>query len=181
MIIFVGESASGKSSVMQYLVDNFGFIPLITYTTRAPRDGEIDGVNYHFVTDEKFHELERNSSFAETAVYGGYRYGSAKQDYVGAHNKVSILRPHGVRQLKKNGIEVYVVHIKVPRRIRLIRLLRRGDDIDTAYRRNLSDTGQYDGIEDEADFVIYDCENDMKIQNIAEAINNAYTAENQSR
>lgn len=45
-------------------------------------------------------------------------------------------------------------YIKVPRRDRLIKILQRGDDIDEAIRRNQSDVGQYDGIEDEVDYVV---------------------------
>ena len=71
-------------------------------------------------------------------------------------NTVCVLTPHGLRQIKKNFGQEDIVsfYIKVPRRDRLIKLLERGDEIDEAIRRNQSDVGQYDGIEDEVDFVI---------------------------
>lgn len=66
-----------------------------------------------------------------------------------------VLTPHGLRQLKKNiDLKIISFYIKVPRRDRLIKILKRGDDIEEAYRRNLSDVGQFDGIEDEVDYVI---------------------------
>ena len=46
MIILVGESASGKSSIEKYLVDNYGYNKIISYTTREPREGDVDGVDY---------------------------------------------------------------------------------------------------------------------------------------
>ena len=43
MIVLVGESASGKSSIEKYLVDNYEYDKIISYTTRKPREGEVDG------------------------------------------------------------------------------------------------------------------------------------------
>ena len=50
MIILVGESASGKSTIEKILTEKYGYKKTISYTTRQPRDGEINGVNYHFNT-----------------------------------------------------------------------------------------------------------------------------------
>ena len=153
MVILVGESASGKSSIEKYLVDNYSYQKVVSYTTRSPRPNEVDGVDYHFITTEQFFELQRQGFFAETAVYNDWHYGTAKEDC--ANNRVAVLTPHGLRQISKiDGINVTSFYIRVPRRDRLIKLLQRGDGIEEAYRRNLSDVGQFDGIEDEADFTI---------------------------
>ena len=48
MIVLVGESASGKSSIERNLVEKHGYNRVISYTTRKPRTGEHDGVDYHF-------------------------------------------------------------------------------------------------------------------------------------
>lgn len=153
MIVLVGESASGKSSIEKNLVKNYGYSKVVSYTTRQPRDGEVNGVDYHFITKSQFRRLKEQGFFAETAVYNGWYYGTAKKDCT--NDKVAVLTPHGLRQIKKiDGIKTISFYINVPRRDRLIKILQRGDDIEEAYRRSLSDVGQFDGIEDEVDYVI---------------------------
>lgn len=49
MIVIVGESACGKSSVAKYLMEHYGYKRIVTYTTRKPRDGEQDGVDYFWL------------------------------------------------------------------------------------------------------------------------------------
>lgn len=153
MIILIGESASGKSSIEKYLVDNYGYKKITSYTTRAPRDGEIDGVDYHFVSESEFRRLAMQGFFAEKAVYNNWHYGVAKEDCT--DDKVAVLTPHGLRQVSKiDSINAVSIYINVPRRDRLIKILQRGDNIEESYRRNLSDVGMFDGVEDEVDFVI---------------------------
>ena len=179
MLVIIGESASGKSSVARYLVNNFGFNNIVTYTTREPREGEVNGIDYHFITKLQFEHMSTLGSFAETAEYNGWRYASIKSDYEDdSDNKVAVLTPHGIRQIRKNGIDIFVVYIKIPRRDRLIKILQRGDNIEEAYRRNLSDAGQFDGIEDEADLIIKNNGYTKSIQQIAEQIKSFYVTNN---
>lgn len=153
MIVLVGESASGKSSIEKYLVDNYGYNKVVSYTTRSPRPNEVDGVDYHFVSVEKFKYLKEQGFFAETAIYNNWHYGTAKEDCT--DDKIAVLTPHGLRQISKvDGITTVSFYINVPRRDRLIKILQRGDNIEEAYRRSLSDVGQFDGIEDEVNYVI---------------------------
>lgn len=153
MIVLVGESASGKSSIERHLVDAYGYNKIVSYTTRQPREKEIDGVDYHFITVEEFESLKEQGFFAETAVYNNWNYGVAKEDCT--DDKVAVLTPHGLRQISKiKDINVFSFYINVPRRDRLIKILQRGDDIEEAYRRSVSDVGQFDGIEDEVDYIV---------------------------
>jgi guanylate kinase len=153
VIVLVGESASGKSSIEKYLVDNYGYKKIVSYTTRKPRQNEVDGIDYHFITVEQFKSLKEQNFFAETAVYNDWNYGVAKEDCT--DDKVAVLTPHGLRQVSKlKDINVISFYINVPRRDRLIKILQRGDNIEEAYRRSLSDVGQFDGIADEVDYVI---------------------------
>ncbi len=169
MIVLVGESASGKSSIEKYLVDNYGYKKIVSYTTREPRDGEVDGVDYHYISKELFLMLKKEDFFAETAVYNGWYYGTAKKDCT--DDKIAVLTPHGLRQVKKiNNINVISFYINVPRRDRLIKILQRGDNIEEAYRRNLSDVGQFDGIEDEVNFVIDNSGYEKSIIEMAEEV-----------
>ena len=154
ILIILGESASGKSTIEKELVKSHGYQKVISYTTRKPRPTEIDGIDYHFVTDEQFEELSRRYFFAEIGEYRGWKYGSSIADCK-RDGMVAVLTPHGLRQMEKiKDFDIVSFYISVPRRDRLIKILQRGDDIDECFRRSSSDVGMFDGIEDEVDFVI---------------------------
>lgn len=153
MIVLVGESASGKSSIEKNLVDNYGYKKIVSYTTRQPRQGEVDGIDYHYISENQFIKLQKEGYFAEVGEYNGWHYGTAKNDCTS--DKVAVVTPHGLRQLAKiPNLDIHTFYINVPRRDRLIKILQRGDNIEEAYRRSLSDVGQFDGISDEVDYIV---------------------------
>lgn len=159
MIVLIGESASGKSTIEKELIKNFKYEKVITFTTRPIRDGEQNGKDYWFVSDDEFNSLKDRQQLFETAEYNGWQYGSPIIKDL--KDKVIIVTPKGLRALqriynKKHFVSIYV---KTPRRERLIRLLKRGDDIEEAYRRSLSDVGMFDGIEREVDVVVNNTDN----------------------
>ena len=157
MIILIGESASGKSTIEKILREKYGYSKTVSYTTREPRKGEIDGIDYNFISPEDFTKKANQNYFVEIGAYNGWLYGTREEQY--SKNTVCVLTPHGMRQIKKKlkdkeNLNIHIFYIKVQRKDRLIKMLQRGDDIEEAIRRNQSDVGQFDGIEDEADFVI---------------------------
>lgn len=79
LFIVSAPSGAGKSSLVKALLERDPAIRLsISYTTRAPRPGEVDGVNYHFISREAFQERLEQSQFLESAeVYGNY-YGTSQ-------------------------------------------------------------------------------------------------------
>lgn len=154
IIALLGESASGKSTIEKEICKKYGYKRIVSYTTRPPRIGEKNGIDYYFVTNEDFNEMIENGYMVEHANYNGWQYGITKQDC--RDDGVVVLTPHGLRNLKKiTSADVYSFYINVPRRERLIQALKRGDDIDESIRRNLSDVGMFDGMEDEVDKVIF--------------------------
>lgn len=155
MIIIMGESASGKTTLANMFVEKHpDYHKVVTYTTRPMREGEVDGVDYHFITDEKFNQLVQDGFFIEYAKYRDWQYGTAKSDCTNNKKALAVLTPAGMRKLKRIDENVISVYLYVDRHTRLLSNLFRGDNIDEAYRRNLSDVGQFDGVADEADYVI---------------------------
>lgn len=154
MIVIIGESASGKSTLLNMFVSNNpSFHKIVTYTTRPPREGETDGVDYHFIPKDRYDDLVKNHFFVEHAQYRDWYYGTARED-CNSKYAIAVLTPAGLRALVRNDYDVISVYLKVDRRSRLISILSRGDNIDEAYRRNLSDVGQFDDVSNEVNYVI---------------------------
>ena len=80
LVLYTGSSGVGKGTIMQELLKRDKNIRLsVSNTTRPPREGEIDGVHYNFVTKEQFESLIRKDGYLEYAEYCGNYYGTPKQ------------------------------------------------------------------------------------------------------
>ena len=102
IIVLLGASGSGKSTIEHELATHYGFEKIISYTTREPRKNEENGKDYYFVDNETFNEILNDNLFAEYDEYSQNRlYGTLKSDYIDG-NKVVVLTPNGLRQIKKN-------------------------------------------------------------------------------
>lgn len=80
MIILIGPSASGKTSIAKKLIEKYDFTKFVTNTTRAPRIGEVNHVDYHFISVSEFLEKEHKGYFIETTLYNGNYYGTSIED-----------------------------------------------------------------------------------------------------
>ena len=79
LFVIVAPSGAGKSSLVAELLKQDANIQLsISYTTRAPRTGEVDGVNYHFTDVAVFQKMQANGEFIESAEVHGNYYGTSK-------------------------------------------------------------------------------------------------------
>lgn len=154
MIAIIGESGSGKTTLVKNFIErNPKYHKIITYTTRPPRKDEKLGEDYYFVPEKTFQEMVKRDAFLEHTKYRDWSYGTAKADCLSLYG-IACLTPSGFRAIKRQGFDITSVYLQVDRRSRLIQILARGDDIDEACRRSLSDAGQFDGVADEVDAVI---------------------------
>jgi len=127
MLILVGASASGKTEIARRLIGTYGFEKFVTHTTRPPRSGETNHLDYHFVSLEEFNRLETTSFFIETTNYNGYKYGTSFEEI--GPKKVLIVDPNGANEfVKKRPQDVTIVLIQTPKEIRKERMLKRKDD-----------------------------------------------------
>ena len=79
LVVISGPSGVGKNTVVREVLQKAHALPLhqlITYTTRAPRNKEEEGKDYHFVTEEEFHRLRERNFFLEWAQVHGNFYGA---------------------------------------------------------------------------------------------------------
>lgn len=80
LFIVSGASGVGKTTLCQRLLSEFREMTVsVSYTTRAPRGAEADGVDYHFVAEQVFDQMVEAGAFAEWATVHGNRYGTARR------------------------------------------------------------------------------------------------------
>lgn len=127
MLVLVGPSASGKSAIVKCLESKYGIKKFITCTTRDKRVGEVDGIDYFFMTKEEFNERYNNDEFIETVYYNGNYYGTLKKE--AGVNKVVILEPQGLNNFLEKVDSIYSVFLKTDINILKDRMIARGDSI----------------------------------------------------
>lgn len=178
MIIILGASGSGKTTLQKYICEKSDLKPVVSTTTRPIRNGEIDGEDYYFVTQNKYNDMLNKNEFVEAANYNGWFYGITKDQL--SNDKVFVATPHGLRMIKKyikenqleNEINITSIYLKVDKVSRLVKLLQRDGEkrMNESIRRLYSDEGQFDGIEDECDIVIDNSEYRLSIETIYEQL-----------
>lgn len=182
IIVLLGASGSGKSTLEHELATHHGFEKIISYTTRNPRDGEENGKDYYFIDNDTFEEVLNRDLFAEHDEYSQNRlYGTLKSDYVDG-DKVVVLTPNGLRQLKRSCPSENILTVLVEANLgtRIKRYIDRCgvnkfnfDDAGEIFERINRDFGMFLGLEKEVDLVIHNDEG-TNISDLVSDILNQY-------
>lgn len=178
IIVLLGASGAGKSTIELALRENFGYEKIISYTTRPQRTGEKNGRDYHFIPYDVFQEALDRGLFAEYDEYSQHRfYGTLKSDYKKG-NKVVVLTPNGLRQLKEacKDDDIFTVLVDASLGARIKRYIDRCgvnkfnfDDKNEICMRVERDFAMFLGLEKEVDLVVNNNE-DKHICDIAREI-----------
>ena len=141
--MITGPSGVGKGTLIRGLLERLPALELsVSATTRAPRPGEQDGVEYHFIDDAQFDRHIAAGNFVEYASYSGNRYGTLRSELerrlaVGAPVVLEI-EVQGARQVREALPEAVAVFIAPPSRDALReRLVARGTDNPEQVARRL--------------------------------------------
>lgn len=136
-IILVGKAASGKD----YLRRKFqkrGFKYGISYTTRPPREGEVDGVDYFFLSEKIASEMIANEEFYEYVYFNGWLYGTTKKQF--HSDNLFIMTPKGISHIKpEDRQDSFIIYCDIEMSIRNTRLHNRQMPGDTVERRIVAD------------------------------------------
>lgn len=154
MICIMGKSCSGKNTIVKEL-KKMGYKVVVTYTTRPPRAGEVDGEDYHFISNKEFKKMIKDDEFAEYKVYKGtWYYGSKIEDYIN-DKRVIILSPKGYKEIKdKYKISFAAIYLRVDdKTLRKRSLIRDGKTFERL-RRYITDKFDFFNIENIADYVV---------------------------
>ena len=87
MIILSSPSGAGKTTLVKLLSKRKGFVTSISHTTRTPRSNEVDGKDYHFISNERFEKMIDNKEFLEFAKVFKNFYGTTKSNIIKELNK----------------------------------------------------------------------------------------------
>ena len=133
-IIIVGPGGSGKDFLRKKMVDK-GFVYGVSFTSRPPREGENEGIDYYY-RDEDFFESNEDI-FLELQEFNGWRYGISKGEF--SIKNLFILSPSGLKSLPKSfRDDSFVIYLNPPAIVRKKRLAER-NDADDVERRFLAD------------------------------------------
>ena len=166
VIAICGKSASGKDTLLRYTIMNYMWLhKIINCTTRPPRENEIDGKNYHFLSLEEFaHKDAIEGKMIEVTKFREWYYGTSVEDLSLDTINIGVFNPAGIYALmQREDVDLYVVQVVASDKTRLLRSLTREDnpDVDEIVRRYLADKEDFEVFSTvyEPDYII---ENDVQ-------------------
>ena len=160
-IVLSSPSGAGKTTISRKMLEKDLDIKMsVSYTTRKARDGEVDGVDYHFVSQEKFKEMINKREFLEHAQVFGHFYGTPRKfvetQLNSSKDVVFDIDWQGTHQLKeKMGDNLVSIFILPPSMVELEKRLRqRAKDTDDVVADRMKKASDEISHWDEYDYVI---------------------------
>ena len=160
LFVISGPSGAGKGTLVAKLLQ---LVPdtwvSVSATTRNPREGEIDGVHYHFLTREQFDDLVAHDGFLEWATYSGNSYGtlrSSVESHINAGEQVILeIEVQGAAQIKSKIPTAHLIFIEPPSLEILEQRLRgRGTESEEDVNKRLSTAQMELSRKNEYDYVL---------------------------
>ena len=164
VIALMGKSGAGKDTIAQETLRAHPdlFHPVVTCTTRPPRENEENGVDYYFLTPEEFLSKSVKGEFIEAKEFRGWFYGTPISSFDKNKVNLCIVTPSGARDLlAREELNVMVVYVICDARTRLMRALNRESKVDCneICRRYFADEEDFANL----DFDTYILDNNEKV------------------
>jgi len=127
--IITGPSGVGKNTIIEAMSTDLDFYFSVSHTTRPQREGEEDGKDYHFVTEERFKNLVDENLMIEYEQYGGFYYGTSKKEILKESNIILLdLEVNGATKLLSENDDFIGIFIDIDDKELVKRLKNRGHD-----------------------------------------------------
>lgn len=129
LIIISGTTCAGKGTVIKKLLESHNDIVLsISYTSRKPRENEVDGVNYYYISREQFEEKIANGDFLEYNEYAGNYYGTPRKEVVEkletGKDVILEIEVNGAKAIKEKYPETILIFIMAPSMEEVLRRIK---------------------------------------------------------
>ncbi|PWT86292.1 MAG: guanylate kinase [Blastocatellia bacterium] len=160
LFIVSAPSGAGKTTLVERLVEQMTTLKMSrSYTSRAARDGETQGLDYNFVTRERFESMRAGGEFLEWADVFGNLYGTSAADTEGALasgcDLVLVIDVQGTRKVRRRSIETTTIFVMPPSLEVLEQRLRgRSKDAEEAIQRRLQVARDEVAAFSEYDFIV---------------------------
>ena len=144
LFVLSGPSGVGKGTILKSVREELPELGLtVSATTRQPREGDIDGVQYFFKTPEEFDRLIEEGAFLEWAPYNGERYGTllseVERNMASGHSVVLEIEVQGGFAVRERVPDAFLIFVEPPSMEELERRLRdRGTEDEASVERRLA-------------------------------------------
>lgn len=158
MIILIGESGSGKTTILNEL-EKRGYEKAMNHTTRPKREREEMLGEYRFVTKEQFEQMWERGELLQRAEFNGEYYGISTNSLKENTCCIQIVDSiqdvkNRAKQLGKENISIKTFYLYVPPEERTKRMLKRGDSIEKIQERLILDKEKFKNVKRVADYII---------------------------
>lgn len=128
----IGEAGSGKDTIMKKVLERCPLAnEIISCTTRPRREGEVEGVNYFYLTGEAFGELVLQNKMLEATVFNDWFYGTSLSTLSPDAINVGVFNPAGIEAMLHNSeVDLEVYYAEASAKTRLLRQLNREENPD---------------------------------------------------
>ena len=161
LVVISGPAGSGKGTVNRILLDSPDYAFSVSATTRAPRPGEVDGVNYHYISVEEFQDRIQNGDLLEYTEYCGNFYGTLKKEteavLESGKNLILEIEVEGAMNVKRLCPDSAVLIMLLPPSyaVQEERLRGRATESEEVIRRRLERAKEEIEYLSEYDYVVY--------------------------
>ncbi len=163
LIVVSGPAGSGKGTVNQRLLETGDFVFSVSATTRAPRPGEVDGVNYHYIAREEFEARIARGELLEHTQYCGNYYGTLRSEtdavLASAKNLLLEIEVEGAMNIKRQYPEAVLIMLLPPSyKVLEARLRGRGTETEEVIRKRMARAREELEYLPRYDYVVYNQE-----------------------
>ena len=164
LVVISGPAGSGKGTVNAMLLQSPDFAYSVSATTRAPRPGEVDGVNYHFISKEEFESRIANGEMLEYTQYCGNYYGTPLREALevmeSGRNLILEIEVEGAQNVKRLYPEAVLIMLLPPSyAVQEARLRGRGTETEEKICERLNRTKEELPLVSHYDYVVYNFDN----------------------
>lgn len=175
LIVVSAPSGCGKGTILAEVLKNEKFYYSVSATTRSPRPGEADGVNYHFLNRDQFEDLIKNDGMLEYAEYCGNYYGTPKDKVYEKINEgknvILEIEVQGAMKVREKCPEAVFVFIAPPSVAELRnRLEKRGTETADVISRRVSEAAQEISYAYKYDYVVVNDDLDTAINDFKNVV-----------